>query len=209
MESISKYNLHGIEYVKLTELTDLVNEMKQKCMKGTEPGYICEDEDQRRAAMLALNRLGAVLNKEKIEERMHAKVEQARKEREAREKVKAVAKRAKEALDRAVDYVEGKDEEDEPAGSWMVYKPGKTRGDWLVFRMWDNGEAILGKDGGMIFTYEGMAQHVAEKLGPGWVVIDVSQDSVKRAERLLEAIFRDDDEYHGDGTRAEDEEWDE
>ena len=187
METISKYNLHGIDYVKLTELNDLIREMKKKAQAGTEPGYIEPDEGRRMSAMLALNHLGAVLNKEKTEEKLHERLEESRK----------VIDRAKDALSRAEKAVEAaldEDEEEEPQGSWIVYKPGKQRGDYLVFREWDNGEAILGKTGGMIFTYEGMAKHVAEKLGDGWTVVDVSQESVKKAERLLAAIFREDDE---------------
>ena len=40
MESISKYNIHGIKYVKLTELNELIRDMKQKALAGTEPGYM-------------------------------------------------------------------------------------------------------------------------------------------------------------------------
>ena len=61
METISKYNLHGIDYVKLTELNDLIREMKKKAQAGTEPGYIEPDEGRRMSAMLALNHLGAAL----------------------------------------------------------------------------------------------------------------------------------------------------
>ena len=34
MESISKYNLNGIEYVKLTELNELIKGMKRKSLDG-------------------------------------------------------------------------------------------------------------------------------------------------------------------------------
>ena len=37
MESISKYNIHGIEYVKLTELNELIRDMKQKALAGIHP----------------------------------------------------------------------------------------------------------------------------------------------------------------------------
>ena len=76
MESISKYNLNGIEYVKLTELNELIKAMKRKSLDGTEAGYICEDMGERRAAMLSLNHLEAVLNKEKTASAKKAEVPQ-------------------------------------------------------------------------------------------------------------------------------------
>lgn len=165
MESISKYNLNGIEYVKLTELNELIKDMKRKSFDGTEPGYIRDDIGQRRAAMLSLNHLGAVLNKEKTEQKMHERLEKAKTQREVQE------------------------EADEPAGSWMVYKAGSKPREFWYFVEWINGKAIIGHRDGMIFTYEGMAQHVAETLGEGWKVIDISQEACKKAERLMAAIF--------------------
>lgn len=192
MESISKYNFHGIEYVKLDELNALLVQMKKDAREGTKPGYICEDDGKRIAAHGALNHLHAVLNKEKNTVKIHERVERLRKEREARE--------------------EKAREEEEKPGSYMVYKPGKKPMDFWVFREWENGNPVVGKSGGMVFTYEGMAQHVADKLGEGWTVIDVCPRECYKAERLLAAIFRDDEaeeEYSGDGTKAEDEPWDE
>lgn len=166
MESISKYNLNGIEYVKLSELNDLIKAMKRKCIDGEEPGYICEDMGERRAAMLSLNHLNAVLNKEKVEQKMHERLEKTKTQREAHE-------------------------EDEPAGRWMVYKAGSKPREFWYFMEWRKGKPIIGQCDGMVFTYEGMAQHVAEKLGEGWKVIDISQDAFKKAERLMAAIFAD------------------
>ena len=164
MESISKYNLNGIEYVKLTELNELIKDMKRKSLDGREPGYFCPDVNERRAAMLSLNHLEAVLNKEKTEQKIHERLEKAKTQREAHE-------------------------EDEPAGSWMVYKAGNKPREFWYFIEWRKGKLIIGQCDGMIFTYEGMAQHVAEKLGEGWKVIDISQEACKKAERLLAAIF--------------------
>ena len=68
----------------------------------------------------------------------------------------------------------------------------------------------------MWFSEKGMAQDVADKLGDGFVVVDM-WDVMTKEERFLRAIFldeknpddeEDDVEYHGDGTRAEDEDWD-
>lgn len=164
MESISKYNLNGIEYVKLSELNDLIKAMKRKCIDGAEPGYICEEMGERRAAMLSLNHLEAVLNKEKAKQRMHERLEKEKTQREAHE-------------------------EDEPAGSWMVYKAGSKPREFWYFMEWRKGKPVIGQCDGMVFTYEGMAQHVSEKLGEGWKVIDISQEAYKKAERLMAAIF--------------------
>ena len=82
MESISKYNIHGIEYVELTELNELIRDMKQKAAAGTEPGYMEPDKDKRMSAMLALNHLGAVLNKEQTEAKLHERLERTRQEEE-------------------------------------------------------------------------------------------------------------------------------
>jgi len=167
MESISKYNIHGIEYVKLTELNELIRDMKQKASEGTEPGYIEPDKSRRMSAMLALNHLGAVLNKEEHEAKLHEKLE---------------------------TLAQHEEETDEEPGSFMVYKPGDNPREYWYFVEWRNGKPIIGQCDGMIFTYEGMAQNVAERLGDGWKVIDVSPEECYKAERLLAAIFREDDE---------------
>lgn len=65
------------------------------------------------------------------------------------------------------------------------------------------------------FTWRGVAEKVAEKCGDGFEVVDMWNQMTKE-ERLLRAIFHEDGmdgeddepEYHGDGTRAEDEDWD-
>lgn len=65
------------------------------------------------------------------------------------------------------------------------------------------------------FVWRGIAEKVAEKCGEGFEVVDMI-DQMTTEERLLRAIFHEDGmdgeddepEYHGDGTRAEDEDWD-
>ena len=78
---------------------------------------------------------------------------------------------------------------EETPGSWMVYRPGAHSREYEVFVEWREGKPVIGHDGGMIFTYEGMARHVAQKLGEGWTVIDVSQKAIEETEKLLAAIF--------------------
>jgi len=65
------------------------------------------------------------------------------------------------------------------------------------------------------FVWRDMAEKVAEKCGEGFEVVDMI-DQMTAEERLLRAIFHEDGmdgegdepEYYGDGTRAEDEDWD-
>lgn len=167
MESISKYNIHGIDYVKLTELNELIRDMKQKAAAGTEPGYMESDAEKRMSAMLALNHLGAVLNKEQTEAKIHERFEKTQQERE--------------------------EETDEKPGSYMVYKPGNSPREYWYFVEWRHGKAIIGQCDGMVFTYAGMAANVAARLGDGWKVIDVSPEECYKAEKLLAAIFGESD----------------
>ena len=163
MESISKYNIHGVEYVKLDELNELIRQMKRKASEGEEPGYICDDENERIAAMLALNHLGAVLNKEKIE-----------------------AKR--------IERLEAAAKTGEKPGRYMVYKGGDGPREYWYFIEWRNAKPIIGMTDGAVFTYERMARGVAEQLGAEWKVVDVSPEACYDAERLMAAMFREDEE---------------
>lgn len=53
----------------------------------------------------------------------------------------------------------------------------------------------------MVFAYEGMAEHIADQLGDGWRVLNVSKQEVEKAKKLLDALFREDedDEEWADG----------
>jgi hypothetical protein len=86
------------------------------------------------------------------------------------------------------------EEAGEKPGSWMVYKPGDKPKEFWNFVEWRHGKPIIGQTDGMVFAYDGMAQYVAEKLGDGWKVIDVSPEACYKAKKLLAAIFREDDE---------------
>ena len=67
----------------------------------------------------------------------------------------------------------------------------------------------------MWFVWRQIAEKVAERCGDGFEVVDMI-GQMTAEERLLRAIFREDGmdgedvepEYHGDGTEAEDEDWD-
>ena len=77
----------------------------------------------------------------------------------------------------------------EMPGSWQVVKIiGKC--EYLFFEEWSNGMAVVQKNGGgMVFTYRSKAEEIAEKLGEGWKVIDVSEEATEASKRLLNAIF--------------------
>lgn len=216
-EAISKFTIFGSEYVKLEDLNEFIRDMQRKTREGKEPGYMNQTKEQSIAVDVALGHLHVILNKERNFDGILCKLMKTRFEREEKEAAEKEAVKEAEAsvepmkdAEKLLHDMDDAEDTDEPKGSWMVYKPGRKKNEFWLFREWDNGDAVIGKDGGMVFTYKGMAEHVAEKLGAGWVVIDVSQEACERANKLLDALFRDDEpEYHGDGTKAEDENWDE
>lgn len=77
----------------------------------------------------------------------------------------------------------------EMPGSWQVVKIiGKY--EYLFFEEYSHGMAVVQKNGGgMVFTYRSKAEEIAEKLGEGWKVIDVSKEATKASKRLLNEIF--------------------
>ena len=235
MESISKYNFHGIEYVELSELNELLHEMIKNYRVGEKPGFIIKSKAERVAATGSLYHLSAVLNKESIRPKMHERLEDTRKKREAIaetektiENAKAALKRAEQAVKAAKVEIGDDDEDDEEPGDYMVVKRGEKPREWWFFREWDNGKPVIGQNGGMVFTYKSAAEHMANRLGEGWNVVDVSEEECEKCERLLSAIFSDEDDdddfcedcecdgdcencdidYCGDGVAAEDEDWD-
>lgn len=70
----------------------------------------------------------------------------------------------------------------------VVKRTGKR--EYLFFEEWSDGMAVVQKNGGgMVFTYRSKAEEIAEKLGEGWKVIDVSKEATEADKRLLKAIF--------------------
>lgn len=86
----------------------------------------------------------------------------------------------------------------EMPGDFMVVRSvGKAH---EAFVEWHEGSPVVGSlDAAMIFSYEGMAKSVAEKMNTllkwdtEWRVMDVSEEACADAKRLLEAIFREKD----------------
>lgn len=94
------------------------------------------------------------------------------------------------------------DEEDEDDDTnergFIVIKDEKPVPSHTVFVEWRNKRPVYSNcaDYAMIFTHREMAENIAEKLGKGWYVLDLDdleRDS-KAAKRLLDAIFRDDED---------------
>lgn len=80
-------------------------------------------------------------------------------------------------------------------GDFVVYKAvGRRRRAFQYFEGYRDHEAAITDKASraMHFAYEGMAEHVAEKLGDGWIALDTCQAAYEDMERLLHAIFNDD-----------------
>lgn len=77
-------------------------------------------------------------------------------------------------------------------GEYMIVQTAQKPWECLVAM--ENGQPVFSTrmSEGMIFAYMETAVSMAERLGDGWHVIDVSQKAIQDAEKLLEAIFRED-----------------
>lgn len=246
MESISKYNFHGIEYVELSELNDFLKQMHRN-YDDQKVGYIIPEEDKRVAAHGALYHLSAILNKERNRWGMHEQIEKVRKEREAKEEAQRKANRennkaeAVQSAEKAIERTKGVIERAEKAvdelkaemrkedakkraripARYSVWHRGddeETTRDSFGFVRFVNGIPMFSNRpcAVMWFVSKGAAENVAERLGEGFEVVDMWPVMTKE-ERLLLAIFAEEDddgeedepcEWHGDGTKAEDEDWD-
>ena len=82
----------------------------------------------------------------------------------------------------------------EVPGSYMIVnwddKPHR------FFQEWKSGEAVITDEirKAMVFSFVEMAEHVADQLGDGWRVLDVGPAEIAKAKKLLEAIFREDND---------------
>ena len=114
--------------------------------------------------------------------------------------------------DEALGYIETDDEEGdkekpESKRGYIVIKDGDKALSHTVFVEWRNKQPVYCNcaDYAMIFVHRPIAEHIAEKLGKGWYVLDLDElwRESDEARSLLKAIFRDDDESEDE---AEDEE---
>ena len=103
--------------------------------------------------------------------------------------------------DEAVGFLDSEEDEDEQPESkrgYIVIKDGKRPLIHTVFVEWRNRRPVYSNcaDNAMVFVHRPVAEHIAEKLGEGWYVLDLDElwRESDKARALLDAIFRDDDE---------------
>jgi len=102
---------------------------------------------------------------------------------------------------------------------WHYGEDGETTQDSFCFVQFVKGVPMFSNRpcAAMWFLTKDAAEHVAGRLGEGFVVVDM-WSTMSKEERLLRAIYSDlcgddvaedeDGEWHGDGVAAEDEDWD-
>lgn len=154
--------------------------------------------------------------------------------RQAIDKAKDVMKRAEKAVKAAKEEANEDTAQDAKPAESGVEKPKKgvyipprytvwhygadeeTTHDSFGFVRFEKGVPLFSNRpcAVMRFVMRDAAENIAERLGEGFEVVDMWSVMTKE-ERMLRAIFLDernpgDDEpeYHGDGTKAEDEDWD-
>ena len=143
--------------------------------------------------------------------------------------------RTRNALDRAEKLLDGLKDGESEKPSETAKKPSKHKGHcpgrytvWyrtddettqhcMGFVRFEKGIPVFTNRPckAMWFVWRQIAEKVAERCGDGFEVVDMI-GQMTAEERLLRAIFREDGmdgedvepEYHGDGTEAEDEDWD-
>ena len=102
--------------------------------------------------------------------------------------------------DEAVGFLDSEDDEDEDTNDrgFIVIKDEKPALSHTVFVEWRNKKPVYSNcaDYAMIFAHREMAEHIAEKLGEGWYVLDLDElwRENDEARALLDAIFRDNDD---------------
>ena len=79
--------------------------------------------------------------------------------------------------DEAVGFLDSEDDEDEDTNDrgFIVIKDEKPALSHTVFVEWRNKKPVYSNcaDYAMIFAHREMAEHIAEKLGEGWYVLDL------------------------------------
>lgn len=94
----------------------------------------------------------------------------------------------------AEDDEEDDDEQPESKRGYIVMKDGEKPLTHTVFVEWRNKKPVYSNcaDNAMIFVHRPIAEHIAEKLGEGWYVLDLDElwRESNEARRLIDAIFR-------------------
>lgn len=86
----------------------------------------------------------------------------------------------------------------EMSGDFAVYKRGECKRDIsYVIALGAWGKPVIGENADLAlhFTYESEAKKVAKDLGEGWEVIDLTPGAYADEERLLKAIFGEEESY--------------
>ena len=161
--------------------------------------------------------------------------EEADEKAEAIKQAEDAIERTRNALDKAEKLLDGLKDGESEKPSETAKKPPKRKGRcpgrytvWyrtdedttqhcMGFVRFEKGIPVFTNRPckAMWFVWRQIAEKVAERCGDGFEVVDMI-GQMTAEERLLRAIFREDGmdgedvepEYHGDGTEAEDEDWD-
>lgn len=86
----------------------------------------------------------------------------------------------------------------EMPGDFVVYKKGEGKHDFsYVIGLGSSGKPVIGvnSDLALRFPYESEAKKVAKDIGEGWEVIDLTPGAYADEERLLKAIFGEEESY--------------
>ena len=86
----------------------------------------------------------------------------------------------------------------EMTGDFAVYKKGESKRDLsYVIALGASGKPVVGENADLAlhFTYESEAKIVAKDLGEGWEVVDLTPGAYADEERLLKAIFGEEESY--------------
>lgn len=84
----------------------------------------------------------------------------------------------------------------EMPGEYVVYRTSdENPKEHDFFIEWQDGKPIVGSgELAMVFTYESKAEEIAERLGNGFRVLDISKESIEESRKLLSALFGPSDE---------------
>ena len=208
VESISKFNFHGIEYIEVRDLLALMKDMIKKYEAGQEPGYMITDRQQRVAAYMAISHLRSIINREKNRVGMHEQLEKTRVEREARE----AAEDAEHKEECKCDGTCKKEQKPKAAHMpkiparytiWHYGADADTTQNSFCFVRWEDKMPVFSNRPcmAMWFVDKGMAEKTVEKLGAGFEVVDML-GVMTAEERLLRAIFYDGNEDVAETTEG-------
>lgn len=160
---MKKININGREYIKISFLRHEIKTLKETI----DLRYGGFSDFQKNAVKVAYGDIIRVIYEEELEAGLaHAT---------SPEEIRAV---------HAAIY-------DMP-GDFIVYRESDGSKNVVFFTEWNDGKAIIGAfDEAMVFSYESKAMEIAEQLGDGWKVMDISEEAFAVDKKLLDAILRE------------------